>query len=565
MNMPERILLSDLLASFGREVNAAVAHSVDGPVSRAEFLQQVRAWQQAFAAAPGLRFALHLDDSIAFAAALFGAWHAGKTVFLPADTLPATMRSIGSQVDGLAGAFIGALQAATVAGADSRDWQALDPDTTQLVLYTSGSSGDPVAIAKTLRQLDNEVAALESRFGEGLGQALVHGTVSHQHIYGLLFRLLWPLSAGRPFAAQRLGYPEQIASAIGNQAAILIASPALLKRIPDSLDWSALKPALNAVFCSGGPLSAEAADGVLRLWEKPVIEVFGSTETGGIASRERNDAAWRVLPGVEFRIEQGLLHVRSGHLPQFEWHETQDLAHEAGEGFELRGRADRLVKLEERRISLTAIERALQAEAWVDNSRVLMLPGSRSRIAAVVVLTPAGRELLSTEGRKAFSERLRAALQGQVDAIAVPRLWRFVEAMPDNSQGKTTEAQLASLFQSTRPAPRWLERGSQKASLALIADSDLAVFDGHFPQTPIVPGVALVDWAIRWGRDAFAIDRAFLRMEAMKFQRMVTPGTVLDLSMNWHPENAVLSFRFESIQGPHASGRILFAAPELSS
>jgi acyl-CoA synthetase (AMP-forming)/AMP-acid ligase II len=565
MNMPERIQLSELLASFGREADAAVAHSATGPVSRSEFLRQARAWRQAFAAAPGLRFALHLDDSAEFAAALFGAWHAGKTVFLPADTLPATMRSLDSQVDGLAGNFPGALKASAATNVESIDWQSLDFDSTQLVLYTSGSSGDPVAISKTLRQLDNEVASLESRFGGGLGRALVQGTVSHQHIYGLLFRLLWPLSAGRPFAAQRLGYPEQIASAIGGQAAILIASPALLKRIPDSVDWSALRPALRAVFCSGGPLSAEAADGVLRLWDKPVIEVFGSTETGGIASRERNDAAWRVLPGVEFRIEQGQLHVRSAHLPHLQWHETQDLAFEAGEGFELRGRADRLVKLEERRISLTAIERALQAEAWVDTSRVLMLPGSRSRIAAVVVLTQAGRELLATEGRKAFTERLRAALQGQVDAIAVPRQWRFVEAMPDNSQGKTTEAQLAGLFQSARPAPRWLERGSQKASLALIADSDLAVFDGHFPQAPILPGVALVDWAIRWGRDAFAIDLAFLRMEAMKFQRMVTPGTVLDLSMNWHAENATLSFRFESVQGPHASGRILFAPPERSS
>jgi hypothetical protein len=53
-------------------------------------------------------------------------------------------------------------------------------------------------------------------------------------------------------------------------------------------------------------------------------------------------------------------------------------------------------------------------------------------------------------------------------------------------------------------------------------------------------------------------------MEAMKFQRMVTPGTELDLNLSWHAENRVLNFRFESVQGAHASGRILFASAGVS-
>ena len=556
--MPERTPLPELIARFDRN-DRTIARAPDGSVTGIEFLQRVQAWRQTFAAAAGDRFALHFDDSLAFAAALFGAWYAGKTVFLPADTLPATLRSIAPQVDGYAGAFPGALQPAIDLHANGGDWPALDPDAFRLVLYTSGSSGDPVAIAKSLRQLDSEIAALESRFGERLGDAIVQGTVSHQHIYGLLFRVLWPLSTGRIFAASRLGYPEQIAAEIANEPTILIASPALLKRIPESLDWSPLQASLRAAFCSGGPLPPDAAAAIHRLWRQPVIEVFGSTETGGIASRAASDAPWRTLPGVEFRIQQELLQVRSAHLLRDDWHETQDRARAAGEGFELLGRADRLVKLEERRISLNAIERVLQGEAWIETARVLMLPGSRARIAVVAVLTEAGRELLDSEGRKGLVERLRGALRGQVDAIAIPRHWRFVESMPVNSQGKTTESTLAALFQALRPEPRWLERNPAEAKLRLTAESDLAVFDGHFPQSPIVPGVALVDWAIRWGREAFAIDRAFLRMDAMKFQRMVTPGSELDLSMSWQVGNGMLSFRFESTHGVHASGRILFA------
>ena len=124
---------------------------------------------------------------------------------------------------------------------------------------------------------------------------------------------------------------------------------------------------------------------------------------------------------------------------------------------------------------------------------------------------------------------------------------------------------LANLFRSIRPEPQWLERGSQQARLLLFAGNDLAVFDGHFPQSPILPGVALLDWAIHCGREAFAIDSSFVRMDATKFQRVVMPGTELILSLTWNDDNKALAFRFESDHGAHASGRILFAAAEVTA
>jgi len=563
--MPERMPLSALISTIAKQADRTIAQVGSAQVSAGEFVRQVQAWRQSFAAAEGKQFALHLDDSASFAAALFGAWHAGKTIFLPADTLPATVQSIDAHVDGFSGNFPNALQAAADSAANDVDWQSLDLDVPRLVLYTSGSSGQPVAIPKTLRQLDCEIATLESRFGDRLGDALVQATVSHQHIYGLLFRVLWPLSAGRVFASDRLGYSEQIVAALANGQMTLIASPAMLKRIPETLDWSQARESLKAVFSSGGPLPSEAAESVSRLWGHAVIEVFGSTETGGIATREDTHSPWQAMPGVEIRIEQESLQIRSRHLPNDEWFETQDRARPAGEGFELLGRADRLIKLEERRVSLDAIERSLQAGPWAAASRVLLLPPERTRIAAVVVLTQVGRALLESEGRKSFIERLRTALRGQVEAIAIPRRWRFVESLPANSEGKTTDAMLANLFRSIRPEPQWLERGSQQARLLLFAGNDLAVFDGHFPQSPILPGVALLDWAIHCGREAFAIDSSFVRMDATKFQRVVMPGTELTLSLTWNDDNKALAFRFESDHGAHASGRILFAAAEVAA
>ena len=221
------------------------------------FRTRVLAWQAAFAGAGGRDWALYFEDATAFAAALFGAWHAGKRVFLCADNLPATRERLAGQVDGFAGDFAdGGVMPADVV--PDTVLAPLDEAATRLLVFTSGSTGEPVAIEKRLDQLAREVEALEAAFGADLGAATVHGTVSHQHIYGLLFRVLWPLAAGRPIAP-RTFFHEDLLAALAGQPALLVASPAHLKRLPQQLDWASLGGQLRAVFSSGGALPAEAA------------------------------------------------------------------------------------------------------------------------------------------------------------------------------------------------------------------------------------------------------------------------------------------------------------------
>ena len=367
--MGDLVPITTLVRCLAADAERPLAFDTAGTATNSfAFVRRVHAWQAMFAQVAGQRHALHLEDSFEFAAALFGAWHAGKTVYLPADALASNLQRLAGCVDGFAGDFPAGRRPDASAPDPGLAWHDPDPEAPLLVLYTSGSQGEPAAIGKCLRQLDSELGALEQRFGSLLGNARVHGTVSHQHIYGLLFRVLWPLAARRPFARHRLGYPEQVAALSGSKSIMLVSSPALLKRLPDAIDWSGLHDALSAVFSSGGPLPAEAGAAVERLWGHRVIEVLGSTETGGIASRCGHDDAWKPLPGVEVRIDDHALCVRSRHLPGSDWVRTEDRASASDDGFRLQGRADRLVKLEERRISLQSIERALRADALVDEA-----------------------------------------------------------------------------------------------------------------------------------------------------------------------------------------------------
>lgn len=546
-NERPRVPLARLACAGALDAAAPVA--TDGTPARA-WRERIAAWRSACLARPEPAIAVHVDDALEAGAALFGAWLAGKTPWLPGDRLPATLAALpaGVVTPGDPPPAAGAAPAFPV----------LDENACRLMLFTSGSTGDPVAVAKTLAQLDREIETLEAAFGARLGDAGVAGTVSHQHIYGLLFRLLWPLSARRPLARQRLRFHEELA-ALGDRPVALVASPAHLKRLPETLDWVPLASALRVVFSSGGPLPADAALAVERLWRQAPVEVFGSTETGGVAWRSGagRAAPWQLLPGIEWRLEGGRLALRSPHLPDVGWHLTEDLAVAAADGgFELRGRADRIVKVEERRVSLDAIERRLREAPWLADLRVLALPGHRLLLAVVAVPSAEGAAVLAGEGRAALVARLRDGLAGHVDPIALPRRWRFVDALPLDAQGKAAQRRLAELFRPRVPAPDWQRRDGAIAELTLLAEPGLAGFDGHFPQAAVLPGVVLVDWALRLGREAFGLTGAVRRLDTVKFQQLVHPGQRLHLRLERLADG--LGFRFDSDAGVHASGKLRF-------
>jgi acyl-coenzyme A synthetase/AMP-(fatty) acid ligase len=547
-----------------------IALSTNGGLTRTDFIRRVDDWQHFFSGMSGNRYALYFEDAAELASALWGAWHAGKIIILPGDRLPLSLEQLALLVDGMVGEMPSAM-AAPVKGSASRSMprSILDIDKTCLVIFTSGSSGEPSAIEKKISQLQAEVIALETSFGDMLGNSIIYGTVSHQHIYGLLFRVLWPLVSERCFYTQRLEYPEQIAKQLSGHPSVLIASPAHLKRLPENLDWHEMIADLRAVFSSGGPLSAESSDNVAKLWQCRPIEVFGSSETGGIAWRQSDDGStsWQPLPGVEWQLMDEHLHIRSPHLSTDQWFVTHDRAAlRDNNKFELLGRSDRIIKLEERRISLTAIEQCLLASEWIQECKLVVLPGQRERLAAVVILSAVGKKILQAKGKLSIVSELRAHLDGVIDPIAIPRHWRFLENMPCDNQGKTSQRLLAELFRMSLPPTKTLRHSGGSAQLEMAMSKDLIVFDGHFSQhAAVVPGVALIDWAIKHGRMLFSFNYSFLRLEALKFQQVIRPDSLINLDLDWNASKGILMFRYESPIGLHANGRILFCLPEGTS
>jgi hypothetical protein len=555
------------------------------PVRCDAFLASIHAWQTLLAQTPGNKFGLYFNDSMDFAAALFGAWQSGKTIYLPADTLPATCELLGQSVDGFLGEFpveyAPLLAQPSVAIPASFSFHSLHPDFVGLVVHTSGSTGAAQAIPKKISQLATEVSTLEMLFGNLLQSAEIVATVSHQHIYGLLFKVLWPLTAGRAIHAQNVAYPEELAAILGQRDCVLVSSPAHLKRLPDTPIWNSASSHVRAIFSSGGPLPLEAAKATEKLLGHAPIEIYGSSETGGIAWRQReehSDESWTPLPGVSCRISQseGILEVCSAHLPDGDWFALSDRAQTLHEDrFQLMGRADRIVKIEEKRVSLDTLEKQLIASPLVEDARVIVIHESqkqRQRVAAFVVLSGDGRNKLNEIGKLALNRILRELLSRHVESVALPRSWRYLDVLPINAQGKTTHAALAVLLTSsstshehrpTMPRQRLIRKEDNCIVFELRAPSDLLYFEGHFPGSPILPGVVQVNWAINYARQYFDIPPVFCSIHALKFQKVVQPENPFELELVFDPKKSSLSFSYHSLAGQHSSGRLLFGAADV--
>ena len=320
-------------------------------------------------------------------------------------------------------------------------------------LYTSGSSGEPKCVSKTLRQLDAECAVLEKQWGSQLGGASIAATTPHHHIYGLLFRVLWPLCAGRPFDSATCAEPSHLSERLRQLGdSVLISSPAQLARLPALTDLAAMPHKPSLVFSSGGPLAEDVAQHYQTVWGAGPIEVFGSTESGGVAWRQRlltsvDFTRWHPLPGVVVRADdEGALLIRSPFLADENPLRMEDAIEIADDGsFTLKGRLDRIVKIEEKRLSLPEMENWLAEHPIVKAvGLVTLVPegGQRTLVGAVVALDMLP---LATQ-RKQFTETLKAHLRQRYDAVLLPRIWRFVGQLPYSDRGKLMSASLRAIL-----------------------------------------------------------------------------------------------------------------------
>ncbi len=304
------------------------------------------------------------------------------------------------------------------------------------IVFTSGSTGAPVAHPKLWGALVARSRAAAEQFAlDAADPCTIIGTVPPQHMYGFELTLLLPLHAP---AASRCGpafYPSDVHAALAAVPAprILVTTPLQIRAL---LHAGGGLPSLRAAISATAPLESALATEAEQRWQAPVLEIFGATEVGSIASRRTLDGdAWTTYPGVVMQQAAEATMVSAPWAAPVELAdriEALDPRH-----FRLLGRRTDLVKLGGRRASLSGLNRILTELDGVADGAFLVPDDLEQRVTArltAVVVAPS---------RSPCS--ILAELRGLVDPLFLPRRVICVEALPRNELGKLPRQALQAL------------------------------------------------------------------------------------------------------------------------
>lgn len=440
----------------------------------------------------------------------------------------------------------------------------------KLFLHTSGSTAAPKVIKKNISNILDEIFCLESILPSNTKQATIISTVSHQHIYGLLFKILWPTLTGRTFVIESLLFPNEIAEQVSNyKKSVIVSSPAHLTRLPELLDLSEWKDKVSLITSSGGPLPFDAAQVIKHNFGHAPLEIYGSTETGGIAHRiQKNvNAAWVPFPNLKISVSQnGTLTVDSPFIASKNALETEDLIIlNPDNTFHLRGRRDRIIKIEEKRISLPEMEEKIKGQQFVQDCVIIAIPSSNASNRITL------GALVEIKNKTIDEQQLKAdlidLLKSSFENIAIPKSWRFIEKIPVNQQSKKNQLELLKFFKSDCVKPDFELISHESISeneviLTCIVPKEYIYFRGHFPDFPILPGIAQIHSIVKYCKQFFAITKNPNCLANIKFKNIIFPNDSFRIKLLRNTSANTVSFTFINDDKILASGNISFPSPE---
>ncbi len=442
------------------------------------------------AASPGDRIVLVDENSLAVPLALFGAAVAGKP-FVPLNyrladdrlrsilerTAPATVvagHGVAERIDGVPGLTIvdraGFLAATEDESIEPTDGWGCDPDGTAVLLFTSGTTGEPKAAVLRHRNLAAYLIG-SVEFGAASPDEATIVSVPPYHVAAVSSVLSATYAGRRTVQLERFEPDAWVDTVRRESVTHAMVVPTMLRRILDVVerDGGGL-PSLRSLAYGGGPMPRPVVERAMALLPTlDLVNAYGLTETASTITvlgpddhraafasedpevRARLGSVGRALPSVEVSVRDdegralgpgqvGEIWVRGEQVSgEYEgramdlddgWFPTRDAGHLDGEEFLfVHGRVDDVIVRGGENLSPGEIEAVLLEHPAVADAAAVGIPHEEwgEQVVAAVVLHA---------GDIVSEEALRAHVRDRLRSARTPERIAFCDELPYNETGK---------------------------------------------------------------------------------------------------------------------------------
>jgi len=308
----------------------------------------------------------------------------------------------------------------------------------KLLFFTSGSSGFPVGAFKSFDNINEEIKVLHSLVEKYKIKKVVV-TVPFVHIYGVLAGLLLPLSLDNITLIVKEDFlPYELLDEAKDSGTLVITTPVFIKAL------SKLSKDINlnkTIFISStGPLYDDDINLLESKYKTNIMQLFGSTETGGIAYKYGNSLEWTPMKNVEIKLtKENKLSVKSKFISPYiidnnilkleQPFITEDIIELKNDNFKLIGRSNKLIKIAGKRISALQIETQLEKINGVKNVVVeLVYKKELLRSEQIKILVQSENKL----SKKIIKDKLSEAF----GVLTIPFTVKYVDNINLSAMGK---------------------------------------------------------------------------------------------------------------------------------